>query len=349
MFKKNLFIVLIFFVQNSFSQNLKGQWKGVFYDKSTSFGSYAGDKCEYVLELDLNEKLITGTSYTYFTENGKRFYTICKVEGTFDTKKKYAEITEIQRTKTNIPNSLNNCLQIHKLTYFKQADNESLEGNWVPAANQKGNCGRGTTSLTRRSLINNYPTAFSKNKKIAQNSNSTSTVTNKSNQINNLNPKDKINNTESLAIDDKETTDIGIVGLGDIDASNDEKSANDENSKKIEKRKNTLLKKIEIENKNIKVDLYDNGDIDGDSVSLFYNGKLLLSNKRLTDKAISFNLSIDDNLETNDLIMFAENLGTFPPNTALMVVTDGKNRYEIRITSDLEKSGKVQFIRKRSN
>jgi hypothetical protein len=45
--------------------------------------------------------------------------------------------------------------------------------------------------------------------------------------------------------------------------------------------------------------------------------------------------------------MYADNLGSIPPNTALMVVTDGNKRYEVRITSDLQKSGTIRFIRKK--
>jgi hypothetical protein len=349
MVKNFTLLLFIFLFQNSKAQNLKGQWKGVFYDKSTSFGNYAGDKCEYVLELDLTDKKISGTSYTYFTDNGKRCYTICKVEGTFDNKRKYAEITETERTKTNIPADVSNCLQVHRLTYFMQGDNETLEGNWVPAPYQKGNCGIGTTFLTKRSLINTYPSAFSKNNKKIESSITPITVNKKTTPIKDLKPKENIKKNETLAVQEKESTEIGIVGLGDFDANIDENPESDDNFKKLEKRKNTLLKKIQVENKTIKVDLYDNGDIDGDSVSLFYNSKLLLSKKRLTDKAISFNLNIEEESDSNDLIMYAENLGTIPPNTALMVVTDGKNRYEIRITSDLEKSGKIQFVKKRSN
>jgi hypothetical protein len=47
--------------------------------------------------------------------------------------------------------------------------------------------------------------------------------------------------------------------------------------------------------------------------------------------------------------MYADNLGSIPPNTALMVVTDGNNRYEVRISSDLEKSGVIRFIHKPKN
>ena len=107
-----------------------------------------------------------------------------------------------------------------------------------------------------------------------------------------------------------------------------------------------MLKTIEIDNASFTVDLYDNGEIDGDSISLFFNGRLLLSHKRLSDKAIRLKLDVDNSRDVNELIMYAENLGTIPPNTALMVVNDGDNRYEVRISSDLKKSGVIRSVHK---
>ena len=72
----------------------------------------------------------------------------------------------------------------------------------------------------------------------------------------------------------------------------------------FEKRGSKVVKTIEIANPSFSVDLYDNGDIDGDSISLFYNGKLLLSRKRLSDKPIS--LTLETNMEeggANELTM----------------------------------------------
>ena len=92
--------------------------------------------------------------------------------------------------------------------------------------------------------------------------------------------------------------------------------------------------------------MYDNGEIDGDSVSVFYNGSLLVSHKRLSDKPIILTLPLNKSIEVNELTMYAENLGTIPPNTALMVVTDGDKRYEVRITSDTEKNGTIAFVHK---
>ena len=154
MYKPLLLIFSIISCLDVFSQNFTGQWKGSFADKSSVSANGASDQCDYVLELEVDGKSVSGSSYTYFTEGGKKFYTICKVEGFIDPKKKYIEITETVRTKTNIPLEINNCLQVHKLTYFKQGTTETIEGKWVPAPNQTGNCGFGTTFLTRRSLVN---------------------------------------------------------------------------------------------------------------------------------------------------------------------------------------------------
>jgi hypothetical protein len=112
----------------------------------------------------------------------------------------------------------------------------------------------------------------------------------------------------------------------------------------FEKRNADILKTIQIENETFKVDLYDNGEVDGDSISVFYNNKLILSHKRLSEKPISLTLNTPDDDGINELTMYAENLGEIPPNTALMVVTDGDKRYEVRISSDLKNSGTIRFI-----
>jgi type IV secretory pathway VirB9-like protein len=41
--------------------------------------------------------------------------------------------------------------------------------------------------------------------------------------------------------------------------------------------------------------------------------------------------------------MYADNLGSIPPNTALMVVTVAGKRYEVNITSTEQTSGTVRF------
>jgi hypothetical protein len=44
--------------------------------------------------------------------------------------------------------------------------------------------------------------------------------------------------------------------------------------------------------------------------------------------------------------MFADNLGSIPPNTALMIVNDGRKQYDIRLTSNLQKNATIRIRRK---
>jgi hypothetical protein len=108
-----------------------------------------------------------------------------------------------------------------------------------------------------------------------------------------------------------------------------------------------IQNEIEIDNDSISVDLYDNGEVDGDSVSLFFNDKLYGANLRLSARSVHMNLQLDTTKEFNTLSMFANNLGSIPPNTALMLIYDGKKRYEVRLSSNLEKSAAVRLKRKK--
>jgi len=100
------------------------------------------------------------------------------------------------------------------------------------------------------------------------------------------------------------------------------------------------FKEIPVVSDSILVSLYDNSEIDFDTVSLFWNKKLIAYKQLLTDKPINFRLPVDS---LEEISMFAENLGKLPPNTALLIVYDGETRHEIPITSDYVINGTVRF------
>jgi hypothetical protein len=113
------------------------------------------------------------------------------------------------------------------------------------------------------------------------------------------------------------------------------------------KRENVVANEITVTSDSLKVDFYDNGEIDGDSISIFYNNQLIAFNRILSTKSVHFDIGLDTTKEVNEISMFADNLGAIPPNTALMVVSDGKKRYEIRMASSLEKNATLKIRRKR--
>ncbi len=106
-------------------------------------------------------------------------------------------------------------------------------------------------------------------------------------------------------------------------------------------RTNPLVKQIETEAGEIRLDLYDNGEIDGDTVSIYHNNTLLVTHARLSQKPISFRIAVDAAHPHHELIMVADNLGSIPPNTSLMIVTAGTKRYEVFISSTEQKNAKV--------
>jgi hypothetical protein len=108
-------------------------------------------------------------------------------------------------------------------------------------------------------------------------------------------------------------------------------------------RTNSIVKRFETGPGVIKVELYDNGLIDGDTVSIYHNNKLILSHARLSDKPISFTITIDANNPHHELVMVANNLGSIPPNTSLMYVYAGPQRYEVFISSNEQTNAKVIF------
>lgn len=113
--------------------------------------------------------------------------------------------------------------------------------------------------------------------------------------------------------------------------------------KLLTKRKNSEQSHLEVNVKSITLNVYDNAIVDGDTISVFYNGKLLLSHQRLSEKAIVINLELDEKQTRHEITLFAENLGSIPPNTALIVIYAGTKRYELFASASLEENAVLVF------
>jgi hypothetical protein len=112
-------------------------------------------------------------------------------------------------------------------------------------------------------------------------------------------------------------------------------------------RRTDIVRSVFFKSDSLVLSLYDNGIVDGDSVSIVLNGKIIIANQGLTTKAIRIIVHVTPELGDSLLFtMIAENLGTIPPNTGLLIVEDGDNRNEIRFTGDMQMSSAVLFRRK---
>jgi hypothetical protein len=106
-------------------------------------------------------------------------------------------------------------------------------------------------------------------------------------------------------------------------------------------RENKLIKTIYTNEKSFTVEIFDNGTIDNDTISLYHNNKLMISHGKLTYTPLKLTIDCSDEKQRHELIMVAENLGEIPPNSALMVITAGKKRYEIFLVSNEQRNAKV--------
>lgn len=101
---------------------------------------------------------------------------------------------------------------------------------------------------------------------------------------------------------------------------------------------------IKVDTGTIRLDFYDNAIVDGDSISVTVDNQLVISHQRLTEKALTTYVRIDADSPFHEVEMIAENLGSIPPNTAVLIITAGEARHQLNMNSTEQKSAKVRFV-----
>ncbi|HNP48625.1 MAG TPA: hypothetical protein PKL85_07290 [Bacteroidia bacterium] len=103
---------------------------------------------------------------------------------------------------------------------------------------------------------------------------------------------------------------------------------------------------IEIQQSTLTIYVFDNSFIDGDTMSLFFNGEWLLDHYGVTKfkKPITLNFKANTN---NFLVLFANNMGKSPPNTAAIVFSDGNKERYVKLSSDLKTCSALNFVYKK--
>jgi hypothetical protein len=102
---------------------------------------------------------------------------------------------------------------------------------------------------------------------------------------------------------------------------------------------------IPLKGDSIELRFYDNAEIDGDSIAVFLNGRLLKEHILLAEQAYIMKISVKDLQQDNELVMVAENLGTIPPNTSLMVAVVEDKKYEAHLESTMGSSALVRLVK----
>lgn len=107
---------------------------------------------------------------------------------------------------------------------------------------------------------------------------------------------------------------------------------------------NVLVREIRLDSCTIEIELFDNGQIDRDTVSVYVNNRPIVYRQMLKARAIPIRLSINAKKNVQEVVMVGENLGTIPPNTALMIIKAGEQRYQLYLAADEKRNALVRFI-----
>lgn len=116
----------------------------------------------------------------------------------------------------------------------------------------------------------------------------------------------------------------------------------------VAKRKIETIQSVYYKSDSLVLTLYDNGEVDGDTVSVLMNGNVIIPKQGLSTKAYRKTIYTKDSPDSIQLVMYAETLGSIPPNTGLLVVHDGEDIYEIRFSGDYQKNAAIVFRRKKN-
>jgi hypothetical protein len=115
---------------------------------------------------------------------------------------------------------------------------------------------------------------------------------------------------------------------------------------KFSSRQKVFIKEIPLAGDSIELRFYDNAEIDGDSISLFLNDKLLYQHIRLAAGAWTIKLAVSDLAQSNELVMVAENMGSIPPNTSYMVAIVNGVKQDAYLASTEGSSAMIRLVKK---
>ena len=104
------------------------------------------------------------------------------------------------------------------------------------------------------------------------------------------------------------------------------------------------IPEIKVDTGTVKLEFYDNAQVDGDSITVLVDKQVVLTHQRLSAKPLTTYVRIDLNNTFHEIEMVAENLGSIPPNTAILIITAGKNRHLLSLSSSETKSARVRIV-----
>ena len=115
----------------------------------------------------------------------------------------------------------------------------------------------------------------------------------------------------------------------------------------VDGRESVPSETIYFKSDSLSIALYDNGEVDGDTVSVIINDEMFIEKQGLKSSAFRKTFYVPET-ESDSLlvVLFANNLGKYPPNTGLLQIKDGDEIFYVRFKADLDKNAAIVLRRK---
>ncbi len=325
-----LFFSVQLFAQSPAYADITGLWKGTMYNDTTQLNY------RYEIAISENKGKLSGYSHTYFILNDKEYHGVKKIKIRREGNEVITQ--DVELIANNYPIKPPKGVHVINVLRFEIKENKMIlsgkfETNrtkeYAPATGfvrveRKNNFWQSALvpHLEELGLAKNLSFVEEAKKIEIQTASNTNTIA----DIVKIEPvKEKV--TEPVKIKQSTVTD----------------AAADIGNRKIE-----TIQSVYYKTDSLELTLYDNGEVDGDTVSVLMNGELIMPRVGLSTNAVRKKISTVNTGDSIQLIMYAENLGSLPPNTGLLIVYDGPDRYEIRFSGDMKKNAAIIFRRKKN-
>lgn len=347
-----LFFLVLFAGGSVKAQDLTGIWRGYFITEGYD---------QYKFEVQIKQtpkKTVSGVSYSYLTTV---FYGKATLTGSYDPKTKKILVQEIKTVELRMSGSSVACIMRCLMEYSRSGKEEFLEGTYTSKYEKSdkefgiargAGCGGGKVFLRKVTTSDFYVEPFLRNSPVPRRPDVATTKPKTPPEkpaTPKPTPKPPVARTPGKVVAPatprKDTA--GKIAAPPVARAEAPKPATPAPRIALpnttRNRTNDLAETVRVSADEIVVKLYDNGEIDDDTISVYLDNKLVLSQKRLTASPLTINLKMDPDNPDHVLVLVAENLGRIPPNTSLMVVQDGERRHQVRITSTQQKNAMVRF------
>ncbi len=367
-----LFLLILFYCASA--QNVTGIWRGHFINNErVNQMLNILDRYRFEVQIAQSNKVLEAITYSY---RNTEFYAKASAKGSINPATGKVRIVELKLIEVRKGFNTFVCSMDCMLTWSRSGNEEFLEGTYVASSTTDSSyCGRGTVFLRREVKSDFYkePFVVAKEKENAKKALAAKPSA-KPNTLANKTPAKPATTTrpnttaKKPASTPKPPTPVTKPPAPSkpLTPQTVEPLAKTDNAPKnivitpgknfstvappvLKSRKNEVVQTITVNTKTVELYIYDNGTIDHDTVSVYVDNKQVVARQMLRVEPIIVKVELDDVNDYHEVVMVAENLGDIPPNTSLMVVKAGDQRYEVRISSNEQKNAVVIFRYKSSN